>query len=185
MWWKRSSWENKAQPPMSRIHLAWWTLEANRHWVAQADTKAGAGLGITGVGIAVVFAVASDHGVSGSWQWFTMAGVAVSGIISIAFALLALVARLRQSESAQLTFNPIFFGDVAKKYPTFADSSRLATEYTRMAADENVLMEALADQVRVTSLVVAKKFKYVNRELTAMSLALAFSGAFAASVALA
>lgn len=168
----------------SAIDLAWRTLEANREWLAHADAKASTGLGITGVGITVVFAVVADQGVSGFWQLLTMSLVAVFGLLAIAFSLIALVARLDGGIGGGRPANPIYFGGVADGYATRDKLGDLRHAYQSLAADESALLDAITDQVRITSAIAKKKFTNVNREMQMMALALASAGAFVAAVML-
>ena len=133
----------------------WQTLSQTNEWVKYSDGKAVALLGIQGVLIGLVVALAKDFStdVSLAPAIFFITGTTCI-VAAMFFTFLCLIPHLRGSGKT----SPIFFKSVAINFKNPEEYSRYLRE--NFNSDENA-SEALAEQIYANSKIATIKFKWV------------------------
>ena len=152
---------------------AWRALQQVNEWIRFADAKASAvlaGSGVLGAFLVRAIPRVSDfrvHPLRAVLLTVAICGIGVSTLIT----LQVLAPRLRTGEARSL----IYFDHVARRYG--GDRQAFLARYYRVAEDDALLCEQLAEQLWANSLVARRKFRRVAFAIYALGIAMFAAGA--------
>lgn len=161
---------------------AWKALSLVNDWVKHAETKLGAILAATGVTGGVLFNLVKDRAHGSAVFNLASAACGVAIFIAGLCAMAGLYPRLRlRRTSTTDAANPLFFHDVANAYR--GDAPSYGAVLHTLTTNREDLVRHLGQQIHANATVAQRKFRWADRAIRALLVAVLALGAVAAIIA--
>jgi hypothetical protein len=181
--WRRSS---APEPPLRADdpdpEQAWKALTLVNDWIKHAEAKTGAVLAATGASAILLFNLLRASTATNVLVYILAAVAVASTVVGGVCALTALYPRLRLRRRRTVRasndpVNPLFFHDIVRSYGT--DGPSYAAVLHTLTTSKVDLVKHLSFQIHANAIVAARKYKWSNRAIIALSLNLFTIGALA------
>lgn len=178
MIWRRRSVRAPAQADSASAAEPMWTvLDAVNSWIRHLDAKAAVTLTADGVTAGLLYSVIKAGQSDGGGRWTTAiaavcaAALVVSGVAAAA-ALIPRVRAVREraSPSPVTAQNPLFFGDISRRWP---DPDSYTADLDRVVRDPAAMTRHLGQQIWVNAGIARRKATSARAALTAFLVGLA------------
>jgi hypothetical protein len=159
------------RPPTPRVgdpEQAWKALALVTDWVRHAESKAAATLAAAGVVGGVLYSLVKDqHHASSA----LLAAAVICGFFVLAAALFAGFSLVPRVWSAKDPANALYFHHIAQLHVRSAGSTSYSVVFRSLIANNERLINEIADQIWANAHIARAKFRWGNLGLTSLLLA--------------
>lgn len=161
--------QNPAPTAKADPDQAWKALSVVNDWIRHAESKVGVVLAFGGVSAGVLYNLVKNQSDSG---WFLNVMIVLCAAFIILLAICAAMALVPRNlkRGVQGMINPLFFGDIAKKYGE--NGLNYDDVLHALTGDSDELTKHIARQIYDNAVVAHLKFKWTNLAIYALFAAL-------------